>query len=245
MVTKRVVWTDSDWDKVCSELLHQHPELNKPDMIARIKADDVVNAMHNALPPKDWRASMNMTHVRPKLKERFAALQKPQEKQEILTTLSDTRIQSHTLEPLLEAAARQIFEYLKPMLDDYISSSLGVQRNIKVAPAPEAAVAGHHREKLPKRLRVGIIGLLPIQANDLIQTFPNISFTILDDASRIKEIKSKMSNMDCIFGLTSKMSRNAEDMIKSMRMLSKYRRADGRGTTGIKRSIQIWLDSMK
>jgi hypothetical protein len=130
-----------------------------------------------------------------------------------------------------------MFEHLKPMIDGYIQQA--VSNLIPSQVAVQSALA--HKAATPKKLRVGVIGLLPIQAESVKSEFPQFDFEFVENSSRSEEVRAKMANMDAVFGLTQKMSHAAENVLKKMPVWGQYRRVAGKGTSAMKHSIKSWL----
>lgn len=236
-------WTAEEWDKVAFELHKRLPAETHSHTLAGIGKDDVFAAMKKVLPEARHRVSMNMTQTRPILLETFKRLRKR------LTQLEHERVEAakkeeadndhktkNALEPLAQLLAKQMFDHLQPMIDGYIRQAVS-----NMIPA-QAAAPAHKAAAAPRKIKVGVMGLLPIQAESVKAEFPEFQFEFVENTSRSEEVRGKMSHVDVVFGLTSKMSHNAENVLKKMPIWGQYRRVGGKGgTTAMKNAIKAWM----
>lgn len=246
-MNSRVHWKDADWDAVALELYRSHPIVTmSSSTLTGISSYDVIAAMKKAIPENRWRASMNMTHVRPKLLERLELLkkklqeienEKAKEAQRLVDEENARRRASDDLNgPVMnlnvQALAHQLFKHLIPMIDSYIAEKTG-------KPVPMERIKEMPRERKP---RIGVIGMLPIQANTLEKNFPQFDFSFVENGANSQEIKSKLANTAVTFGMVGKMRHNAEHVLKGMgeEVWERFRRVDG-GPSAVKRSIEIWI----
>lgn len=249
----RVQWNDEEWNLVCSELHNRYPIESSSSTLAGIKSDDVVAAMHKVLPQNRWRASVNMTAVRPRLLKQFSTLRRVFAKRDAEAAAAKASAEKEdndrakgALEPLAELLAERLFVHLRPMIDNYL------QEQVRVISAQSdtwsALKTKAEALNIPKkdrvaereyRMKVGIIGLLPIQANSLAADFPNMDFTFTK-GDNSNEVREKMANMDAVFGLTAKMGHNVEQVLKKMPVWGQYRRVGGKGTSAVKNAVRIW-----
>jgi hypothetical protein len=238
----RVQWKDDEWMAVCEQLFQNHPIECRSSTLMGIKDYDVFAAMKKALSPDRWRVSMNMTQTRPTLLANLKIIIKSYDrrshdeaqKQQELSQKNDVK---SVLAPLAELMAKEVFEHLKPMLDEYIQLAMG-----HTDKSPSDAVVSHHRGTTPRKTKVGVIGMLPIQGNELEMQFPQFEFKFVEDGKKTDEVKA-ISTCDAIFGMTQKMSHNAETVLKRTPGWERYHRVAGRGATSIKRAIQGWMTS--
>lgn len=252
----RIAWKYHEWDLIVHELYRTHPNAMRSGSLIGIHSQDVETAMKLVLPQERWRLSFNMASIRPQLKERFEELRNKIEADEARQRRALNNIdQQETAktkpaiqfsEELVDHLAKEIFINLQPMLDSYIDARLNGQPRQQ---AQSEAVVAHHRHRLnrtPRKLRVGVIGLIPIQQHELVKTFPELDMIFVEDGNKGSEIKTKLHNCDAIFGLTAKMAHSGEGVIRSMATVcDKYHRVDGRGTSSVKRDIQLWVNSEK
>lgn len=240
----RVQWKPAEWLAVCEELYRLHPIACKSSTLTGIKESDVMIAMKKILHQDRWRASMNMTQSRPTLlaqlkfiigrEEQIAREQAEQER--IVITEREGKLKN-ALSPIAEMLADQVFDYLKPMMDEYLNRTLGANTN-----APADAVVSHHKtaHQHVRKIRVGVIGLLPIQGNDLAEQFPQFDFKFVEGGGNTEAVKG-IVNSDAIFGLTTKMDHRVENVLKKTPGWEKYHRVAGRGPSSVKRAIQGWM----
>lgn len=238
----RIQWKDDEWMAVCEQLFQNHPIECRSSTLMGIKDYDVFAAMKKALPQNRWRVSMNMTQTRPILLANLKVIIKSHDrrshdeaqKQQEISQKNDVR---SALAPLAEMLAKEVFEHLKPMLDDYIQLAMGHPDK-----SPSDAVVSHHRgpASTPRKTKVGVIGMLPIQGNELESAFPQFEFKFVENGKHSDEVKA-VSNCDAIFGMTQKMSHNAEAVLKRTPGWDRYHRVAGRGATSVKRAIQGWM----
>lgn len=243
MANTRVQWNDEEWNKVCTELHKRLPNETKSSTLTGIKSEDVFAAMRKALPENRWRVSMNMTQTRPHLLHHFKMLRKRLDQLDADTAAqaareaeeNDTKVKN-ALEPLAKLLAKQLFDHLRPMIDDYVASAVfsTANRNKQVD-----AVQMTHRER---RAKIGVIGLLPIQQEAIKANFPLFDFEFVEKGSNSDDIRGKMANATAVFGLTQKMAHNAEYVLKKMPVWEHYHRVGGKGTSAVKRSIEIWAN---
>lgn len=185
-----------------------------------------------------------MAQVRPKIVDRFVLIRAKQsvKKHEELAAIPPVpNTDAEILEAFMSLLVNRLFDRMKPMLTEMLTNKSAIE----VPTCSSDAVTSRHRENRPKRLRAGVIGLLPIQAQEVIGTYPDIEFVFIEDGGRTSDIKAKLRNVDVVFGLTSKMPHSAETTIKSMPIWDKYVRVPGKGTTSVKRSIELWINSRK
>lgn len=245
MLHTRSRWSDQEWDSICREL-YQTTSIALTHNVDRIRRDDVINAMHAVIDKSRWHASMNMTQVRPKLETRFAIIRKDlklieQEQkerssshEEIEKQYNKMRSQTDAFAPLVGAMAERLFSMLEPMLERY------VEARVSGASKEESRIAAidvHRPTKEPK-LRIGVLGLIPIQEQEVIKKFgayPFIELNFYDKERGQKGFKPWSQNLDMVFILTAKVHHGYESQ------LQRFTRVSGRGTTAMIRAIEIWL----
>lgn len=241
MAETRTHWNDAEWQLICAELYRVKPIECRSSTMVGIKSQDMFMAMENTLSKDRWRLSMNMSKTRPKLIEHmnvFIQVQDVLKAREEQMAVQDIRnnedVERKALGPLAKFLAEQMFEYMKPMLDAYLGG--------KSPNAPADAVQASHRvAETNRKIRVGVIGLLPIQTESLKTQFPQFDMKFVEDGGRSEEIRG-LQNMDAIFGLTQKMSVHAEPILKrSPTTWDKYRRVGGKGASAVKRAINLWM----
>lgn len=244
MAETRTHWKDDEWQLVCAELYKVKPMECRSSTMIGISSSDMIAAMHKALPESRWRLSMNMTKTRPKLIEhmtiflqvqRAIKVNEDQQRQEAEQQEQD--IIKEALAPLAKMLAELLFEHLKPLLDGHLA-----HRSLNSYSGE--VVVSHHRESPTARqhkVKVGVIGLLPIQTESLKTQFPQLDFKFVEKGGNSDEVRG-LTNMDAIFGLTQKMNHNAEYVLKKTPAWDRYHRVAGKGTTAVKRSIISWLN---
>lgn len=243
----RARWNDKEWDSVCLQLYRTQP-IAAMTNAALIKKGDFEVAMQTALPQSRWHRTMNMTHLRPKLQERFKALRsqlqqieqeqkavaRQQEEAERIQAKARSRVD--VFAPLVEVMAERLFARLEPMLERYVDARM---KGVHPAEAHEIALDVHREVKVAK-LRLGVVGLLPIQEQEVIKSFaqyPFVELNFYDKDRGQKGFKSWSANLDHVFLLTSKVEHGYEQH------LERFTRVSGRGTTAMIRSIEVWLAS--
>lgn len=248
-MSSKTYWKNEEWDAVCLELYRTHPIVTmSSSTLAGINSTDVIAAMKAVIPQERWRSSMNMTAVKPKLLERFKELRAHLQQMERENAEKAQRIEVERRKndeaqakrdlyaPLLKDIAAELFVHLRPMMDAYIDARMRPNdspRNVTIAAHREAV-----RERKPK---VGIIGMLPIQANDIQGRYPQFDFVFVENASRSADIKGKMTHADVIFGMTGKMGHAGETTLKAMpEAWANYRRVSG-GPSAVRRSLDMWI----
>jgi hypothetical protein len=246
MVATRIQWKPAEWLAVCEELYRVHPIACRSSTLTGIKETDVTIAMKKVLHQDRWRASINMTQSRPTLLSQLKFIigrdeQKARdmaEQERVLITEREGKLKN-ALSPLAEMLADQVFDYLKPMMDEYLNRTLGASPK-----APSDAVVSHHKTAQPhlRKIKVGVIGLLPIQGNDLQDQFPQFDFKFIEGGANSEAVRGIM-NMDAIFGLTTKMDHKVENVLKKTPGWEKYHRVAGRGPSSVKRAIQGWMNT--
>lgn len=244
----RTHWKEAEWQMVCAELYKAKPIECRSTTLVGIVADDMKVAMHKALPKARWRLSMPMTKIRPKLLEQMGlyiqvhdAMERQREESErqAQETQSMKDIERSALAPFASLLAELMFEHLRPMIDNYLSGQSGNQ--------PVDAVVTHHRtsthhtQTATRKVKVGVIGLLPIQEESLKAQFPQLDFKFVESGQNSEQVRGLM-NSDAIFGLTQKMAHNAEYVLRKSPAWTKYRRVGGKGTTAVKRAISMWMN---
>ena len=238
-------WTKDEWNSVCMELYRTQPVATMTSKdFKEIKTEHMISAMKSALPVNRWHLSMNMTHVRPKLQEVFKELREKLQKveaeqaeaakqrEEAERMQAKHRSRVDLFAPLIDAITDRILESLIPSMESYIGARLGGS-----SPEEAEAVARERPSPQAKPLRVGVIGLIPIQANELKDTFPFLEFVFDEGSGGGKQVKAKMGNCDAVFGLVHKSSHGPEKWFNR----EIWHPVGGRGLTSVKRSIQVWL----
>lgn len=244
-MTTRARWSDPEWDKLCLQLYRTQPVAAMTN-VALIRKGDVEEAMKVALPKERWHISTNMTNVRPKLKERFNSLRdqlqqveveqrelsRRQEEAERLALKTRQRVD--VFAPMIDVIAERLFVRMQPMFESYLASRLGGE---VPEDATETAVKVH--EAKPDKIRLGVVGLIPIQEQEVIKHFSNftfVEFTFYDKDRGQKGFKSWAHNLDNVFILTAKVPHGYERLLPD-----NFSRVSGRGTTAMIRDIEIWL----
>lgn len=95
------------------------------------------------------------------------------------------------------------------------------------------------------RLKVGLVGLLPIQAESFKDQFRDIDFYQADgDDKKRKQIVAMMENKDLVLSLTSKMNHGLDDALRDAFVKQdrkdSYKRCHG-GPTEMARALRMWL----
>jgi hypothetical protein len=259
MIT-RVKWTDEEWNLVCMELYKNNPNTAMySQSLVGISKDDFARAMHKLIPRPRWRASINMTVIRPNLLERFklikihiavaeqAKLDESTRTAALVEEQLRAKSQSDIFAPMIKLMAEQLFAQLRPMLDQYM---LDRQESALKATNDNGAVVSHHRKLEPvadriRKPRVGIIGLIPSQQQEILKSYPGLDLSFVEDGNRTHEIKGKLSNMEVVFGLVAKMPHAAESTLRSMSVWANYQRISGKGRTSVIRALDHWLKDRK
>ena len=91
----------------------------------------------------------------------------------------------------------------------------------------------------PRRTRIGVVGPLSVQAQNIAASFPQFEFTAVEKS--VDNLVEKLRGVDKIIGMTGFMTHNT-DGILSKRFGEKYTRVSG-GVSSVKRQIEIWLSS--
>lgn len=232
-------WKDDEWMAICRELITMEPIKCQSTTMAGISLYDVQVAMRRALPDTRWRNTINITKTRPTLLHFMKIVKDDADHEaeiarreaEAIKQAADDDVRN-ALAPLAKLLAAEVFEHLKPMLDTYIRQQVPATR------IPTDAAVVHHRDH---KIKIGVIGLLPIQESELKAEFPHIQFKFVEKGENSDGVRG-LVNSDAIFGLTQKMSHNAEYVLKRTSAWEKYHRVGGKGTTSVKRAIQGFLN---
>ena len=238
----RARWKDDEWQAVCAELYKVLPTECRSSTMIGIKASDMTAAMHKALPKTRWRLSMNMTKIRHQLLEQMPIflqvhdIMAQREAQRIQDEeQAEKDVERSALAPFAKLLAELMFEHLRPMIDAHLAGRPAINQ-------PVDAVLSHHRVAAPHRKpRIGIIGLLPIQADSMRAQFPLLEIRNVEKGNNGEEVRG-LTNMDAIFGLTQKMSHSAENVLRKYPAAwPKYHRVAGKGVTAMKRAVAMWM----
>jgi hypothetical protein len=248
-MVSRARWSDQEWNNVCLQLYRRQP-LATMTNIGLLKKEDVITAMKEVLPEPRWHRTMNMTLLRPKLKERLHSLkeelqsieqtQKAEQArvEELERAQIKTRQRVDVFSPLIDVMAERLYQRLMPMFDEYLSHRLN---GAPPTDALHAGIAVHKTEKVHK-IKIGVVGLIPIQEQEVLKKFSEFPFLELhffDKDRGTKGFRVWAHGLDTVFLLTSKINHGYESM------LSHYTRVPGRGTSSMIRSIEVWLASRK
>jgi hypothetical protein len=136
----------------------------------------------------------------------------------------------------VEVMAERLFKHLEPMMERYVEARL---TGLGKPESHEIALDVHRPVKMSK-LRLGVVGLLPIQDQEVMKRFadyPFVDFTFYDKERGQKGFKAWSQNLDNIFILTAKVDHGYETQLEN------FTRVPGRGTTAMIRSIEVWLAS--
>jgi len=211
-----------------------------------IKGEDVFAAMKATLPEERWHRTMNMTHVRPRLQERLNSLrgqlqQLEQEQKDQLRVQEEedkqqakVRQRADVFSPLVGLMADKLFKHLEPMMERYIE----VRLNGHSKPDAVEAAQDVHRTVKQGKIRVGVVGLLGIQEQEVVKHFeflPFVNFTFYDKDKGKRGYRDWGQNLDHIFLLSAKVDHGYETI------LDNFSRVQGRGTTAMIRTIEAWL----
>lgn len=239
-------WTNEEWNKVCLELYRRNPVITMTSKtLLEVGQEQMYVAMRAALPEDRWHISMNVSKVRPKLlevRDRLKAeLQRveqeqssrQQEVQEQERQHAKARSRVDVFAPMIEVIAEKLFEHLKPMMESYIDARLAGTHEREAT-----VIAKDVHKPQAKKLRVGVVGLLPIQEQEVASRFPFLDMTFYDKDKSMRGIKAWASNLDAVFGLVAKMSHN-----HGMEGWEHFHQVPGRGTSSVIHSIEIWLIS--
>lgn len=246
----RVQWKDDEWKQIGKELYRRNPISTKSKSLTGIKEADVLSVMKVVVAENRWRHNINMTQTRPKLLEVFADIHREQDLLDQIKTRdqereSEDKTKADILTPLLDLFADQLFNRLRPLIDRYVEGRLlQTERYIGDTNIQLEDMCRTNQEGRQTKLKIGVIGLLPIQAHDIEKQFPDFNFAFVEDGNQTTKLKGKMAGTDVIFGLTTKMGHCPEEVLKSMNMWDKYKRVGGKGRSSVARSIQIW-DSLR
>lgn len=228
----RIRWKPAEWKLICKELLLHHPMAMHSKTLGTIKPRHVEEAMQKVLPKDRWRASMNMAQIRPILKEQLHEVDL--EMQAAKKPTPETLIKIGDIEQI----ADKVFGLLKPMLEGYLKT------RINGGTLQEAEVAAKTmltKEVLKvRKFRIGILGLIPIQQQEIIKSFPTVDFSFVESGNKNQEIRGKMHGQDLIIGVVGKLRHAAEDTLKSMNVYHLYQQVPG-ATSSVKRAINLWL----
>lgn len=237
-------WTEADWLEICTQAYKDNPAINIDSKEFRdVKKEYLLAAMKKVIEPARWHDTINMTNSRPKIVEAMEHLkwairgskdklhQRTASRAEEILQLQAVQRKTEAIKPFIDSVAEGLFLSIQPMLEKYLESRLsGAAEGVAIKEAIKPVLA------TPRALRIGIIGLLPIQYQEIIKGFPNLDIEYAEGNARKKDVIPQMKNCDMIFGLIGKMNHGAEHWLPR----EKFTIVTG-GTTSMRRNIEMWL----
>lgn len=241
----KIFWKDSEWLAVCSELHRRDPITTfSSKTLAGMRIADVVSAMQAALPEDRWRSGLVMALIKPKLLEVFASMKADAalKHDEQIKTPPPVAPPANLIEDgmtmLFKGFAAEVAKHLSPHLETYVA---GVFLRISEGMPIQHAVEEAKLTKIPKvvKRRIGVVGLLPIQSNEIEAKHPEIKFTFCETGP--KGVRDAVANCEVVFCMTNKINHQTDHLLMKT-MGDKYRRVAG-GPSAVDRAITIWLAS--
>lgn len=146
--------------------------------------------------------------------------------------------------PLIQLVANEVVKQLSPRLnklEEMLQALLNAER-ITLAQheekeRPATIVQPERRNMQTRKPRIGVVGVLPIQAEAIAKAFPNVAFTFIEKGP--SGVLEKVQSCDRTIGMTKFMAHSTDGVLRKG-LGSRYVRTAG-GPSEIKRMIEMWL----
>lgn len=259
----RVRWRVDEWVCIAQELLRirPHERLLHSTMLAGLHAADVREAQ-KVLSPARRRPIVFNPAMRAKLLQAFATLRISAEQpaapcvevdiapviapppEPVLPLKDIINPYEAVFAPLLTLLAERVADVLLPRLVALLQQPVAPGEASVASPGAGLASALTSATGLlapavnrPRRMKIGIAGVLPIQAQDIAAAFPQ--FEVIYQTEGSHGIIEKMRGVDRMIGMVGKMGHQTENKLKPF-FKERYTRVSG-ATSMIKRQIELWI----
>lgn len=248
----RVRWTTEEWDRLAEELYCVRPtaQYRVSDSLASLTLEDM-QEIQKILPKDRWRPLKTVTPVRPHMQAAMRRLRsklKQLEERQHQEIAERNRQEAARKAAEEEAAKPNPYEAMFAPMIAFITSEVLKQVH---AAMQHQAVPQEQPKPLPpappplpdeqKRPKIGVIGPLGVQAEDIKRSYPDVDFVTVD-SSQQRTAASKVVGCDLIIGMTDFMDRSTDSQMRS-KFLNNYHRTSG-STSSVKRMIGVLLHSM-
>lgn len=257
----KIRWKGTEWQAVATELLRirPHERLLTSTTLCGLRTPDLL-AAQRCLPLERQRTATLDAIARKRLLAIFAGMKTASDvnaaDEAIITAAAPTPAAvpvtppnpwEAACAPLFALFAEKLADALLPRLVDMLRQPVASQPPIAAADigaAFSAAVIslGQTQQSTiarSRRIKIGIAGALPIQAQDIAAEFPDIDVLYQTEGSH--GILAKMQGVDRMIGMVSKMS-HPTDAKLSNHFKERYCRING-AKSMIARQIRIWIAS--
>jgi hypothetical protein len=253
----KIRWELQEWVALAAEMhrLNPHRKFMESKTLAGLDMEDIRTAMR-VLPIARRRPIPNASTFRKGLLEAFQVLKAKQaeeklaqvmENPSILTPpvaaekLPDVNRFEAAVAPMIKLFAEEFGKAFVPMigkmLQDLLENAALHQQEPAAAEQQQAAVAKVIKAIVPKLPRIGVVGPLPIQQQELKDEFKNVDFVFAD--SNQAGLKETLQNCDRVIGMVGKISHSTDGAV-SKALGNNYSRVNG-GVTSIKNQIKAWM----
>ena len=257
-----VRWTDNEWFLV-ARYLYQNEIITLSDDIEafdHVQTEHIRKAAKETLEVHRRRAdaNLNMPQVRVMLHKKVSEFKSqlagcslhhqpepiPAVTSEVVTVgQAENTLMTMFASKIIEGISEPIVAQLKVFVAETMVKYGMVRSDVTVAEILQEKPI----EKPVHRYKVGLVGLLPIQAESFKSQFREIDFTYADgDDKKRRQIVSMMENKDLVLSLTSKMNHGLDDALRDAFVKQdrkdSYKRCHG-GPTEMARALRVWLVS--
>lgn len=264
---KRIHWTDAEWLAVARELYRQHPidQYLRSTTLASLTLRDFYDAQV-VLPPERRRIKAVKTPVTVR-EGLLVAMQKVRKEIDAVVTEKEDPIavaEAKAVETIISAEVKEAVKVnpyeaaFAPLIEilaqavaarvqDIVLENLTAptkpfvptpeQKPVSAIAAPPVAPQVKER-----RLKFGVVGLLPVQSNEIEKAFPNIDFVCIT-ADKLDRCVDKLTGCDKVIGMVDFMSHSSCNNLKKA-FGENYHRTNGNSSRA-KHLIGVLLNSMK
>lgn len=154
---------------------------------------------------------------------------------------------------IFQALTAQLVTHAQTMIETAVINALSSERvkqaltvnlHLESKDAPTAAlptVTGNAPANVIAKPRIGIVGALAQQGNEIAAAFPQLRIKIVDKNLAGQSLREAVSGCDRVIAMTGFIS-HSTDGVCSKAVGDRYTRVDG-GVSAVRRQIEVWIAS--